>query len=205
MSFLVLCMLRLRKNQPLIKEISSSFTMSLRVVHIPCGAPLTTLSFAFLMIFADSRAESAIGTIWSSSPCRTSAGTSIFLRSSVRSVSENALMQKYEAGRPAIIPWSQKDSRTPSETLAPGLLCDLSSTGGVPDVDGVLQIELFGQRREVVGVGVHVVAVPGPARAAVAAAIVRDAAVAARGQEEHLVLEGVRAQRPAMAEDDGLP
>src|SRR4029077_10997276 len=111
-----------RGAYPLMKVISSSLIMSLCVVHRPCGAPLTTLSFAFLMIFAESRAESAIGTIWSSSPCRTSVGTSIFLRSSVRSVSENALMQKYEAGRPAIIPWSQKDSRTPSEILAPGLL-----------------------------------------------------------------------------------
>jgi hypothetical protein len=31
------------------------------------------------------------------------------------SVSEKALMQKYEAGMPAIMPRSQKDSRTPSE------------------------------------------------------------------------------------------
>ena len=31
-----------------------------------------------------------------------------------------------------------------------------------------------------------------------------DAAVAASGQKEHLVFEGVRAERPAMAEDDGL-
>jgi len=75
-----------------------------------------------LTILDDSRAESAIGTIWSSSPCRISVGTSIFFRSSVRSVSENALTQKYDAGRPAIIPWSQNDSRTPSEILAPGRL-----------------------------------------------------------------------------------
>ena len=38
-----------------------------------------------------------------------------------------------------------------------------------------------------------------------AAAVVGDAAVAVRGQEEHLVFEGVRAQRPAVAEDHGLP
>jgi hypothetical protein len=51
-----------------------------------------------------------------------SVGTSIFFRSSVRSVSENALIQKYAAGKPAIIPWSQNDSRRPSETFAPGRL-----------------------------------------------------------------------------------
>src|SRR6266850_5736219 len=101
---------------------SSSLTWSLSVVHRPCGAPLMTFRTEPLTIFAESSAESAIGTIWSSSPCRISVGTSIFLRSSVRSVSENALMQKYEAGKPAIIPWSQNDSRTPSETLAPGRL-----------------------------------------------------------------------------------
>src|SRR6267142_2309915 len=74
----------------------------------------------------------------------------------------------------------------------------------MPDVNGGLQVEPLDQGRQVIGVGVHVVAVPGLARAAVTAAIVRDAAVAAGGQEEHLVLEGVRAQRPAVAEDDGL-
>ena len=71
-------------------------------------------------------------------------------------------------------------------------------------MDGVLQVERLGQRREVVGVCVHVVAVPGLARAPVAATIVRDAPVAAGGQKEHLVLEGVRAQRPAVTEDDRL-
>src|SRR5215467_2747596 len=42
------------------------------------------------MIFEDNNAESAMGTIWSSSPCSTSVGTSNFFRSSVKSVSENA-------------------------------------------------------------------------------------------------------------------
>jgi hypothetical protein len=37
-----------------------------------------------------------------------------------------------------------------------------------------------------------------------AAAVMRDAAVTARGQKEHLVLKCVRAQRPPVAEDDGL-
>src|SRR5437867_13049442 len=45
---------------------------------------------------------------------------------------------------------------------------------------------------------------PGLARAAMPAAIMGDASVAVRGQEEYLVLEGVGAQRPAMAEDDRL-
>src|SRR5262249_46656805 len=66
------------------------------------------------------------------------------------------------------------------------------------------EIELRDQLGEVVRVGVEVVAAPGLARTAVAAAIMGDAAVAARSQEEHLVLEGVRAERPAVAEHDRL-
>jgi hypothetical protein len=48
------------------------------------------------------------------------------------------------------------------------------------------------------------IAVPGLTRPAMAAAIMDDAAIAVRSQEEHLVLEGVCAERPAMAEYDGL-
>ena len=72
-------------------------------------------------------------------------------------------------------------------------------------MDRVLQAECFDERREVGGIRVQVVALPGLARAAMAAAVVGDASVAVGGQKEHLVLEGVRAQRPAVAEDDGLP
>src|SRR5439155_10418411 len=79
---------------PWQKASRSALTWSFCVVHMPCDAPLYTWSVAFLMIFAASSAESAIGTIWSSSPCRIRVGTSNFLRSSVRSVSENALIQK---------------------------------------------------------------------------------------------------------------
>src|SRR5262245_49101561 len=59
--------------------------------------------------------------------------------------------------------------------------------------------------REVVGIRVHLVAAPRLARPAVPAAIMRDAPIAPGGQEEHLVLPGVRAERPPVAEDDGLP
>ena len=81
---------------------------------------------------------------------------------------------------------------------------DFAAAGRVADVDRVLQIERLDQRREIVGVGVHLVAVPRLARSAVAAAVVRDAAVAVRGEEHHLVFPGVGAERPAVAEDDRL-
>ena len=88
--------------------------------------------------------------------------------------------------------------------VAADIAGDLAAAGRVADVDGVLEVELLDQFREIVGVGVHVVAVPRLARAAMAAAIMGDAAIAARREEEHLVLEGVGAERPAMAEDDRL-
>jgi hypothetical protein len=37
-----------------------------------------------------------------------------------------------------------------------------------------------------------------------ASTVVRDRTVSVVSQEEHLVLEGIGTQRPAMAEDDGL-
>ena len=72
------------------------------------------------------------------------------------------------------------------------------------DMDRVLQVERRDERREVVGIILQVVAVPGLARAAVAAAVMGDAAVALSGQEDHLVFEGVRAERPAVAEHHRL-
>src|SRR5439155_228597 len=89
--------------------------------------------------------------------------------------------------------------------VAADVVRDLAAAGRVADVDRVLQVEGLDERREVVGVRVHVVTAPRLARAAVAATVVRDAAVTARREEDHLVLPCVGRERPAVAEDDGLP
>ena len=81
----------------------------------------------------------------------------------------------------------------------------LAAARRVADHRGALQIEGFEDLREIVGIRVHVVAVPGLAGAAMAAAVMGDAAVAVRGQEEHLRLPGVGCERPAVAEDHGRP
>src|SRR5712692_10192455 len=65
-------------------------------------------------------------------------------------------------------------------------------------------MERFDERREIVRVGVHLVAIPGLARSAMAPPVMRDAAEPICGQKHHLVFPGVRAQRPAMAEDHRL-
>ena len=49
-------------------------------------------------------------------------GTSIFFRSSVRSVSENALTQSYAALMPTLIDISQNASLAPAETVDPSRL-----------------------------------------------------------------------------------
>ena len=65
---------------------------------------------------------------------------------------------------------------------------DLAAAGRVPDVNRVVEIEMRGQRGQVVGVVVHVVAVAGLRRAAVAAPVVGDDAVAAAEEVQHLVV-----------------
>ncbi len=67
-----------------------------------------------------------------------------------------------------------------------------AATRGMTDVDDTVHTELFDERREVVSVGVHVIAAPGLARSTVAATIMGDAAVSVRSQKEHLILPGVR-------------
>src|ERR1035441_1856095 len=78
------------------------------------------------------------------------------------------------------------------------------SPPGVAAVHRILQVERLGEFGQVVGIGVHVVAVPGLAGAAIPAAVVRDGAVSMRGEKDHLVFPCVGLQRPAMAENYGL-
>ena len=68
----------------------------------------------------------------------------------------------------------------------------------------VLEVERLGQRDEVVGVRVHLVAVPGLGRAPVPAAVVGDAPDPPGREEDHLRIPVVGAERPAVAEHDGL-
>src|SRR5882762_6495622 len=88
--------------------------------------------------------------------------------------------------------------------MAANIPRDLAAAGGVTDVDRVLKIERLDERCKIIGVGVHLVATPGLARSPVTAAIVRDTAISVEAKKHHLVFPGVRAQRPAVAEDHGL-
>src|SRR2546421_10970708 len=68
----------------------------------------------------------------------------------------------------------------------------------------IFQIESLSKLGEIVGVGVHMVAAPWLTRTSMAAPVVRYATISVRSQEEHLIFESIRCQRPAMAEDNRL-
>src|SRR5438477_2843133 len=75
----------------------------------------------------------------------------------------------------------------------------------MPDVYGVFQVQLFSQLGQVIGVGVHLIPIPGLTGTSMAAPVMRDTAIAVGRQEEHLCFPVVGSERPAVAEDDGLP
>ena len=238
------------------------------VEGIPWGAPEYILSVEPLTIFEERSADATMGTIWSSSPCRIRVGTSNLLRSSVRSVSEKALIQSNAAlcphkhalqpegvaqpvrnfrARPvetvkgkaeifeelsAIVQYrsaklikhldwqasrvlgglqhQRRDSADQygfgyaARPVAADVPRDFSAAGGMSDVDRVAKVKRRNKFGEIIGVGIHIVAVPGLSGTSVTSAVVRNAAISAGGKEDHLVLPRVRAQGPTVAEDERL-
>ena len=87
---------------------------------------------------------------------------------------------------------------------ATDIASDFTAAGRMAHMNGVFQVQCIDERREIIGVRVQVIAVPGLARTAMAAAIMGDASIAARSEIEHLVFKGIRGERPAMTENDGL-
>src|SRR5208282_2322005 len=70
--------------------------------------------------------------------------------------------------------------------------------------DGVLEVEPFEELRHIVRVGVHVVSIPRLVGAPMTAPVVRNDAIAALTEEEHLAVPVVSAQWPAMRKYNGL-
>src|SRR5437879_12630641 len=81
---------------------------------------------------------------------------------------------------------------------------NFSATGGVADMDCVLQVELFGKSREIVGVSVHLIAFPRLIGTAMPTAVVRNDSIAALAEEQHLSIPVVGCERPTVTEHDGL-
>src|ERR1700692_1011336 len=72
------------------------------------------------------------------------------------------------------------------------------------DHDGVLKVESVEQLREIVRVSIHIVAIPGLSRTAMTSAVMRDYAITALAEKQHLSVPIVGRERPAVAENDGL-
>src|SRR5204862_6092015 len=67
-----------------------------------------------------------------------------------------------------------------------------------------MQIKLVEKGSHVVGIGIHLIAVPGLIGAPMPAQIVRDHAIAAHYEEQHMRVPGVGRERPPMRENDRL-
>src|SRR5436190_9993809 len=80
----------------------------------------------------------------------------------------------------------------------------LAAAGGMTNVNGVLQIEMRGQSRKVVGIVIHIMAVARLGRTAVTSSVMRDDAIPVVQEEQHLRVPVIGRQRPTMAEDEGL-
>src|SRR5437667_12340319 len=74
----------------------------------------------------------------------------------------------------------------PAFAVARNVMHHFAAAGGVTNMHGVLEIEMRGQRREIVSIVIHVVAAAGLTRAAMAAAIMSDDTEALAHEEKHL-------------------
>src|SRR5262245_12427680 len=72
------------------------------------------------------------------------------------------------------------------------------------DVNSVLEVEMGGHHRQIVGVMIHVVTVGDLRGASMAPAIMGNDAIPMSDEEKHLGVPIVRRQRPAVTEHDGL-
>jgi hypothetical protein len=81
---------------------------------------------------------------------------------------------------------------------------DFAAASRMPDVDHILQVQMSGNRGEVIGVMIHIVAVGNLGGAAMASPIVGDHAIAVIQKKQHLIVPIIGGQRPSVAEDDGL-
>src|SRR3984957_9462887 len=72
------------------------------------------------------------------------------------------------------------------------------------DMNRILQVMMRSQRREIVRIVIHVMAIGGLAGPTVATAIMCDDPIAIIEEKHHLSVPVISGQRPAVAENDGL-
>src|SRR5947207_6096059 len=80
----------------------------------------------------------------------------------------------------------------------------LAAAGRMADVNRIFQVEMIGDRFQIVGIVVHVVSAAGLSRATMSAPIRGNDAETFADEKKHLRVPVVGRERPAVAEDDGL-
>ena len=70
--------------------------------------------------------------------------------------------------------------------MATQIAHDLTTACRMADVDGVFEVEMLGQCRQIVGVMIHVVAITGLRGATMSAPIVSDNSITVLEEEQHL-------------------
>src|SRR5262245_43463907 len=81
---------------------------------------------------------------------------------------------------------------------------DLAAASRMADVNRILQVEMIRDGLQIIGVVVHVVSAAGLSRAAMAASIGRNDAIAFAEEKKHLRIPIVRRQRLAVTKNNGL-
>src|SRR6266566_6606813 len=99
----------------------------------------------------------------------------------------------------------QRSLRHPAFAMPSQIMRHLAAASGMTNVHGVFQIKMRGQSRKVVGIVIHVVAIARLGGPAVASSVMGDDAIAVFEEGQHLRVPVIGRQRPAVAEDDGLP
>src|SRR6266481_9642883 len=89
--------------------------------------------------------------------------------------------------------------------MTPEIMHHLAAAGRMPNVNRILQVEMIGDRLQIIGIMVHVMSVAGLSRAAVSASISGNDAIAFAQEKEHLRVPVIRRERPAVTKHNRLP
>ena len=87
-------------------------------------------------------------------------------------------------------------------TMSGNVMDHFAAAGGMADVDNVARAQMIDHRQHIVGVVIHVVAVPDLAGAAMPASIMSNHPKALREKEQHLRIPVIGTERPAVVEVD---
>src|SRR5580698_2590049 len=88
--------------------------------------------------------------------------------------------------------------------MASQVVHHFAAASRMADMNRILEVEMCGERRQVVGIVIHVMAVPGLAGTPVSPPVVSNHAKATLAEEEHLCVPIIGGQWPAVAKYDGL-